>query len=194
MALPVSIHAPARGATASCAGSVACRVFQSTPPHGGRRWSVAKDNANSSFNPRPRTGGDPSRRESPHSSKWFQSTPPHGGRRRLAQAATAGDMFQSTPPHGGRRWSPQQRLEPRVFQSTPPHGGRLKARLSLSSRASFQSTPPHGGRRGSASLTRTSAGFNPRPRTGGDAPRRAALQPPGGVSIHAPARGATRVW
>ncbi len=56
----VSIHAPARRATTvpelSCA---AYPMFQSTPPHGGRRErSTWLPVASPRFNPRPRTEGD----------------------------------------------------------------------------------------------------------------------------------------
>src|SRR5690554_1294538 len=56
-----------------------------------------------------------------------------------------------------------------VFQSTPPHGGRHTAGNKGIGCGLFQSTPPHGGRR-----------LMYWPSTSAD-----------GVSIHAPARGAT---
>ena len=64
-AVTVSIHAPARGATQFSAAE-----------HDAPSWS--------SFNPRPRTGGDMDlvMRTSVSACCWlFQSTPPHGGRR-----------------------------------------------------------------------------------------------------------------
>ena len=77
--------------------------------------------------------------------------------------------FQSTPPHGERLRLDHADALPPQFQSTPPHGERLKKHCPL------------------ASLSR----FNPRPRTGSDFANLASCQPLG-VSIHAPARGATR--
>ena len=55
----VSIHAPARGAT------VALDIISSI---------------DDSFNPRPRTGGDPQSVANSRVDLLFQSTPPHGGR------------------------------------------------------------------------------------------------------------------
>ena len=77
----VSIHAPARGATRNWHREQKYIMFQSTPPHGGRRLRCCRCgsrylfqstpphggrnvrctlhmNQNHSFNPRPRTGGD----------------------------------------------------------------------------------------------------------------------------------------
>ena len=57
----------------------------------------------------------------------------------------------------------------------------------------FQSTPPRGGRRYSASEPMSlTIGFNPRPRAGGDAVEPDVADSCATVSIHAPARGATR--
>ena len=81
-----------------------------------------------------------------------------------------------------------------MFQSTPPHGGRPAAYHSGNPE---QSTPPHGGRLDSG-LSAMRGSFNPRPRTGGDLLHvgslhcRALTRGGGTVSIHAPARGATR--
>ena len=76
----VSIHAPARGATAS-----ATIEIMQLP----------------CFNPRPRTGGDPFHSLLPAACP-FQSTPPHGGRLSLFFLLIIINRFQSTPPHGGR--------------------------------------------------------------------------------------------
>ena len=80
---------------------------------------------------------------------------------------------------------------PRLFQSTPPRGGR-RSSFSHSNRSTlFQSTPPRGGRRKWLRRHRDRCiSFNPRPRAGGDLRGRHMVMG-GGVSIHAPARGAT---
>jgi len=79
--LPVSIHAPARGATDFAGLGMVPLKFQSTPLHEGRRYGI-------------RTSG---RRLA------FQSTPLHEGRREsnLTPPKDA-DKFQSTPLHEGR--------------------------------------------------------------------------------------------
>ena len=78
-----------------------------------------------------------------------------------------------------------------AFQSTHPHGVRLVRDLSAPARSQFQSTHPHGVRRG-GSFRRPFliSNFNPRTRMGCDQRRQAGGQP-GGISIHAPAWGAT---
>ena len=86
-----------------------------------------------------------------------------------------------------------------MFQSTPPRGKRPGARaLRPIEVTAFQSTPPRGKRlwyyQGSASSDRGYSGFNPRPRAGSDPSDRVTPRYwwPRIVSIHAPAREATR--
>ena len=212
----VSIHAPARGATANGADATTKpALFQSTPPHGGRPVMLG-----------------PCRTLI----KWFQSTPPHGGRLCVWLSGLGGRVSIHAPARGATRVGSCRPAE-QLFQSTPPHGGRLSERAGGAQLSSqFQSTPPHGGRldfhlvngviyetvsihapargatmdlvfeawgwkvsihapaRGATGRRRwrwrNGSRFNPRPRTGGDPGprcRRIAVR----VSIHAPARGAT---
>jgi len=133
--------------------------------------------------------------EDPPSSQ-FQRTPIHaparGGdtTRPCDKAAT---LFQSTPPRGGRREGPyaaRLRLAVSIhapargatdaaggnealteFQSTPPRGGRPRLVLPYRGALKFQSTPPRGGRLWDIWLS-------------------ASILL---VSIHAPARGATKL-
>ena len=79
--------------------------------------------------------------------------------------------FQSTRPHGARLTASYRRRSPFKFQSTRPHGARLQLLASLHLSPLFQSTRPHGARHYIFLVC-------------------VIL---GGVSIHAPARGATRV-
>ena len=167
--LHVSIHAPAGGATAT---------------------SSTSGPSTSSFNPRPRRGGDA----------------------RLDRPGAQVVLFQSTPPQGGRPNSRKERDDAAKFQSTPPQGGRLLGDLEIGlpevsiHAPAGGATPDHHGVRGR--LQR----FNPRPRRAGDplpskvisAGRKFQSTPPQGgrlrpvrrsafleVSIHAPAGGAT---
>ena len=165
--------------------------FQSTPPHGGRPAPSADPGPAKSFNPRPRTGGDPglpsnpigpwvsihapargatSSFSRPGTRKKFQSTPPHGGRHDDSVIIAFFKGFQSTPPHGGRL--PRAKL-PRIghkFQSTPPHGGRLPLWRTNRFMTLFQSTPPHGGRLPRAKLPRIGHKFQSTPPHGGRLP------------------------
>ena len=186
----VSIRAPARGATRTAHKAKDAFKFQSAPPHGGRRARRTRPRMRSSFNPRPRTGGDahgaqgqgcvqvsiraPARgaTRTAHKAKdafKFQSAPPHGGRPTNGTIDASRQTFQSAPPHGGRPTNGTIDASRQTFQSAPPHGGRPTGRKPARARKVFQSAPPHGGRQ-----------------PGGDLRLR-----PVGVSIRAPARGAT---
>ena len=85
---------------------------------------------------------------------------------------TETQMFQSTHPRGVRPSTNATMTSVAAFQSTHPRGVRPKTRRRLSRRKWFQSTHPRGVRR-----------------------RRAGVHPAGrGVSIHAPAWGATQCF
>ena len=99
------------------------RTFQSTPPHGGRRWWWVQ----------------------PAASNKFQSTPPHGGRLIVAFSSSFAVLFQSTPPHGGRQGAERLKLLVCEFQSTPPHGGRPPASVSTWQDWGFNPRPRMGG-------------------------------------------------
>ena len=125
-------------------------VFQSTPPRGGRReyWShpIARSRR-SSFNPRPRAGGDASARVAGEA-LVFQSTPPRGGRQHVLRNVRQRRRVSIHAPARGATGSPCEgtRLLPWLFQSTPRAGGDTP-------------WPPECG---------SMKGFNPRPRAGGD--------------------------
>ena len=98
----------------------------------------------------------------------FQSTPPHGGRLKIPRLRGFDAVSIHAPARGATRVE-HFTLFVYWFQSTPPHGGRLFHCVVWFYVGPFQSTPPHGGRR---EIICSSVQF-------------------GGVSIHAPARGAT---
>ena len=77
----VSIHAPVWGATYLCHSCTVHTEFQSTPPYGGRPVIIHVTVCFFGFNPRPRMGGDDTRRLD-SATVAFQSTPPYGGRQR----------------------------------------------------------------------------------------------------------------
>ena len=105
-------------------------------------------------------------------------------------------------------------LSQRLFQSTHPHGVRhtrriiARRRLGFNPRtrtgcdlpfpnglfpwSMFQSTHPHGVRHRRVEIQTGIARFNPRTRTGCDQNSQ-IVRPVGQVSIHAPARGATKI-
>ena len=125
-------------------------------------------------------------------------------------------QFQSTLPRGERRMEPYDSFDDRIFQSTLPRGERLRALAEYIHPCRFQSTLPRGERRycadilftlflfqstlprgerliRSCQLIRFTLNFNPRSREGSDADAE-ALRDQYGISIHAPARGATRLF
>ena len=103
-------------------------------------------------------------------------------------------LFRSTPPHGGRHAAARIGLPRKMFRSTPPHGGRPPFEAVTFTFEVFRSTPPHGGRR------LRPAGCSQVPRVSIHAPARRATRHVGAipsrhpVSIHAPARRATCCW
>ena len=212
----VSIHAPARGATVALR-PVGGRVVVSihAPARGATTNQCHPSAAPARFNPRPRAGGDALISDLWPAVALFQSTPPRGGRPRWRAIWRDHGQFQSTPPRGGRPRVVTAGRGAGAFQSTPPRGGRPEVSLHYNGSWAFQSTPPRGGRRWRQSACRPPGGFNPRPRAGGDLrfpkvvhsgctcfnPRpRTGGDVLGGVrnpsapqvSLHAPARGATR--
>ena len=79
------------------------------------------------------------------------------------------------------------------FNPRPRAGGDQTSRPVGSGFTKFQSTPPRGGRRPRYRYRSPRRCFNPRPRAGGDRVG-LKLMHTLKVSIHAPARGATRRW
>ena len=101
----------------------------------------------------------------------FQSTPPRGGRLTLILIFRVHIQFQSTPPRGGRHHPYHQWQRRGTFQSTPPRGGRHYIIILCIYYFPY---------------------FNPRPREGGDHDFLQVVLGIHQISIHAPARGATR--
>ena len=101
-------------------------------------------------------------------------------------------MFQSTLPRGERQKDFTRSIGQPEFQSTLPRGERQMMEPRSSAPVLFQSTLPRGERRtfGYRGLC-PSDSFNPRSREGSDPVLHRAVAT-GRVSIHAPARGATR--
>ena len=102
-------------------------------------------------------------------------------------------VFQSTLPHGERRLSSYSTAPAaHISIHAPARGATGGQQRILSIGPLFQSTLPHGERQPIRTpLTRAGTNFNPRSRTGSDA---MALEyhALNLISIHAPARGATR--
>ena len=144
--------------------------FQSTPPRRGRHTRGTQGRTRSSFNPRPREGGDAASCAAAFTSRRFQSTPPRRGRQSTLTGRGRASMFQSTPPRRGRPASRGPRARgSRCFNPRPREGGDARSADTSARPVVFQSTPP---RRGRHRQVVEAGDTDP-------------------VSIHAPAKGAT---
>ena len=130
MTYPVSIHAPARGATLNRTHGPAQHRFQSTRPRGARRTCTY-------------------------------------------EVFRASIVFQSTRPRGARQSNFVSHCEVKCFNPRA-RAGRDVETVNIRRYERY--------------------GFNPRARAGRDLQMVAIMDDPTGVSIHAPARGATAGW
>ncbi len=120
----ISIHAPARGATAARSCPAAVVLFQSTPPRGGRQNHCK--------------GRRAPRHISIHA--------PARGATLGQQTADKVSLFQSTPPRGGRLYRPVQ-YPPCVydFNPRPREGGDDILAPATESELHFNPRPREGG-------------------------------------------------
>ena len=209
----VSIHAPTRGATKFAEKSrLKETVSIHAPTRGATRVHALKKSPKWSFNPRAHTGRDLIIADPPYNLGVFQSTRPHGARRGNQETQAPNQGFNPRA-HTGRDIRRLYQHFSRIGFNPRAHTGRdavwkavRTARESFNPRAHtgrdvfcgttneeyflFQSTRPHGARLARTVLKNEKPSFNPRAHTGRDFFRdcRAVL---GGVSIHAPTRGAT---
>ena len=167
----ISIHAPARGATALLSALLYCFSFQSTLPRGERRnWGdffQAFSNISihapargatlhpysqilcaHNFNPRSREGSDIFEFRCTYMLTRFQSTLPRGERLTFPSSSTIALPFQSTLPRGERRLS-FARLTPinSNFNPRSREGSDRTSVLFYTYCTTFQSTLPRGERR-----------------------------------------------
>ncbi len=191
----VSIHAPAWEATRRASGPTphGSSSFNPRPRVGGDFRSANNSPLQYSFNPRPRVGGDACRRWHPasplvsiHAPAW-EATP--------SAPVTPGGrrVFQSTPPRGRRRTFCRRRsLDVHVSIHAPAweatgRADQAPGRVEVSIHApAWEATPT------ACPLPIRLFGFNPRPRVGGDQQIRIQEGRHEHVSIHAPAWEATR--
>jgi hypothetical protein len=144
-----------------------------------------------SFNPRPREGGDVKNQDSSINNPYrpvFQSTPPRRGRPRKAAGPMSGAVSIHAPAKGATGCA-QGGVLLGSFNPRPREGGDahmlfLRRQAGVSIHAPAKGATPLHPQQGPDRC------FNPRPREGGD---RAVSSPslPEPVSIHAPAKGAT---
>ena len=168
----VSIHAPAWGATNSiCPLSMRSSTFQSTRPRGARPIGKSSGHITCScFNPRARVGRDHQRRKPPLNRMGFQSTRPRGARlSHLSEPLYSAYDSIHAPAWGATSRSRSRRTPHRSFNPRARVGRDRGDVVGADQLTRFQSTRPRGAR-----------------------PARGQVCMRGrGVSIHAPAWGAT---
>ena len=123
----------------------------------------------------------------------FQSTPPRRGRPNTRREVLKLNRFQSTPPRRGRPPRPSCPLRAcRYFNPRPRAGGDRADHRPCRQGSYFNPRPRAGGDCNVRHAKRSHQNFNPRPRAGGDLVPCGLLLQRLGISIHAPAQGATR--
>ena len=168
------------------------KIFQFTPPHGGRLPTITIDTAAIIISihapargaTHPAGGREPDR-------VLFQFTPPHGGRHTHLTERRTHHISIHAPARGATAHL-EHLPQPVVISIHAPARGATCATSDIAPAApQFQFTPPHGGRHCYGGSRLHFWHFNSRPRTGGDARGLEPLCTTLGISIHAPARGAT---
>ena len=145
---PVSIRAPARGATRA-AGHVRGEEYVSIRA--------------------PRTGSDPQRRTPTLCIRGFNPRPRTGSDSWRMQRRSARICFNPRPRTGSDSLNSKQASWWSVFQSAPPHGERHGTLIEdgITKEVSIRA-PARGATRAGTSGWLRASGFNPRPRTGSD--------------------------
>ena len=125
-ASPVSIHAPARGATKFIYDSYACiDVSIHAPARGATKYAGLLGHQTLRFNPRTRTGCDEAADSPGTGTMLFQSTHPHGVRQMTWLIKTVQCMRFNPRTRTGCDGNVDAGLVPEaMFQSTHPHGVR----------------------------------------------------------------------
>ena len=184
----VSIHAPARGATDSPLPFLPISVFQSTRPHGARLFGCSFYLCLGCFNPRARTGRDSVSTFVTESIPVSIHAPARGATINVGEVKVP-KGFNPRARTGRDLQELRHVLWTEVSIHAPARGATAVA-FSSAIAVMFQSTRPHGARLLGFQPFAISTCFNPRARTGRDNNKKITISA-SGVSIHAPARGAT---
>ena len=181
-----------RGARPTVHGpSIDVPEFQFTRPRGARHLPLMHVPCQICFNSRAREGRDKLLRGPCARQVLFQFTRPRGARPSGRPLEAAQGQFQFTRPRGARPPTPALPRPACSFNSRAREGRDADETSQTTNRSKFQFTRPRGARPQDGRPVSSSMMFQfTRPRGA----RRLGLVRPhtrGGVSIHAPARGAT---
>ena len=165
----ISIHAPAKGATLSRQAELTAeRISIHAPAKGATRAHWCSTASSTNFNPRSREGSDAN-----------------------TKCAIERHIFQSTLPRRERQYRRYFSVLQYPFQSTLPRRERpFRPPKSWSAKRNFNPRSREGSDSPTACTKAMTNNFNPRSREGSDAGNVAVLGKLG-ISIHAPAKGAT---
>ncbi|SMP64740.1 hypothetical protein SAMN06296020_1123 [Anoxynatronum buryatiense] len=144
------------------------------------------------FNPRSRTGSDLRAKVKHGFADWFQSTLPHGERPMINTLAKLKAEVSIHAPARGATTAAAILFPPRAVSiHAPARGATQDGDRGRGWRRSFNPRSRTGSDQGSHTDQSAFYSFNPRSRTGSDPPPVVLMPLATGVSIHAPARGAT---
>ena len=142
--------------------------FQSTPPREGRPHSCAPFLPLSSFNPRPRAGGDILQSPNLIGLVMFQSTPPRGGRQRDTVWPKCQHVSIHAPARGATILVLVTVLISAVSIHAPARGATTLLQLATLRLDVSIHAPARGATLDNLAIMVAVVGFNPRPRAGGD--------------------------
>ena len=170
--MPVSIHAPARGATHPV--EIVCLhpgVSIHAPARGATLPRVPCTRTTSGFNPRARAGRDESGDGTPHRHRVSIHAPARGATRRSSGGPSRGRMFQSTRPRGARlRLQPIAQPAKIVSIHAPARGATALFGVQRRPNVVSIHAPARGATWRLASSRSGTFCFNPRARAGRDYP------------------------
>ena len=130
--MPVSTHAPAKGATCAFSGSAMDQSFQPTLPR-RERQRIPRDRRgfNASFNPRSREGSDPKIPTNCHGRSKFQPTLPRRERHRWLPIPSYGTSFNPRSREGSDLEPPALTTSSRSFNPRSREGSDQAGRGDL---------------------------------------------------------------
>ena len=168
-------------------------MFQFTRPQGARREGPSPEGGPKGFNSRARKGRDRGADDHANHANLFQCSRPQGARRGRTITSVNTEEVSIHAPARGATVRHRRRRIPEGVSIHAPARGATASRIERIASILFQFTRPQGARLRRRGRDGRDDGFNSRARKGRDTAGR-GRENRRGVSIHAPARGATRRW
>ena len=189
--VPISIHAPTRGATVFLGHYDYAATFQSTLPRGERPKAADGGESVTCISIHAPTRGATVCRRLLRADREFQSTLPRG-ERRATQSRCFTRIYFNPRSHEGSDQRAKCSLDPMFrFQSTLPRGERLFDSITSLHLWDFNPRSHEGSDPDAGQTDPGTDHFNPRSHEGSDLPEPGLDPAENTISIHAPTRGAT---